>query len=89
MTTQGLTLTGALSGQTALLDALADGQWRTRVELAEETGLVPAAAAELLRELARRKLVCPSHTWRRPGQWQITHAGLEHVRDRHLEGPGR
>ena len=86
MTTQHPTAAGALSSQTALLQALASGRWRTRVELADETGLVPAAAAQLLRELSRLKLVCASQTWRRPGQWQITATGLEHVHRVHGEG---
>jgi DNA-binding IclR family transcriptional regulator len=69
-----------IAGEVALLHALADQRWRTRVELAENTGLVPAVAASMLRELAPRGLVRRNASWRSIGQWQITALGLEQAR---------
>jgi DNA-binding IclR family transcriptional regulator len=69
-----------IAGEVALLHALADQRWRTRVELAENTGLVPAVAASMLRKLARRGLVRRNATWHSIGQWQITRLGLEQAR---------
>ncbi len=67
------------AGELALLRALEDGRSRTRVELAEETGLLPAAAAAKLRELAARGLVRHGGCWYSVGQWQLTPSGIREL----------
>jgi DNA-binding IclR family transcriptional regulator len=67
------------AGELALLRVLEDGRSRTRVELAEETGLLPAAAAAKLRELAARGLVRRVGLWHSVGQWQLTSSGVHEL----------
>lgn len=66
-----------LAAEAALLRTLTDRRWRTRAELAEDTGLLPAAAAAILPGLEARGLVCRSMAWRSIGQWRITASGLD------------
>ncbi len=67
------------ASELTLLQALADERWRTRVELAEETGLLPAAAAGMLRELAALDLVRRGVSWHSVGQWRITPPGIREL----------
>jgi DNA-binding IclR family transcriptional regulator len=72
-----------MASELALLRALEDERWRTRVELAEETGLLPAAAAGMLRELAALDLVRRSVSWHSVGQWRITPPGIHELASQH------
>jgi DNA-binding IclR family transcriptional regulator len=67
------------ASELALLRTLEDGWPRTRVELAGETGLLPAAAAGMLRKLAAQGLVARGASWQSVGQWRLTQSGIREL----------
>lgn len=69
---EAATETTASAAQTQTLGALAAWPGRTVGELADATGMEPAAVRELLRELCRRGIGWSAITGPEAGRWRLT-----------------
>jgi hypothetical protein len=66
---------GLQPGEISIMHALADGRWRTGVELAGLTDLPPFSVRSMLAELRRRQLVQRGQDVDSVGTWSLTSTG--------------